>query len=88
MSYGNKPGSLINGAPLVVEDLDLSRIGCYTQDQKDVLLKSGVLEDDFFLGSGWFSGYWMRKSDEGQKWHVFEDKYLKLHKSLVKKDKK
>ena len=86
MSYDNKPGNLLHGAPLAVEDLDLYVMGCYNQDQKDQLLKDGVAYADFFLGDGWFSGYWMRKSDEGKKWRTFYDKDIVLHKALVKNE--
>jgi hypothetical protein len=85
MSY-DEPGNLVNGGPLIVEDLDLSGMGVYSQDQKDKLIAEGAPEDDFFLGDGWFTGYWQRKSDEGIKWHIYEDKDLKLWKDIVKEN--
>ena len=82
MSYGVKPGSLTEGAPLIVEDLDLSGMGAYTDEQKEAILKAGGV-DDFFVGDGLLSGYWQRKSDEGVKWRIFDDTEIKLHKEIV-----
>lgn len=54
---------------LDTEDLDLSSFGLYHQKEP------GVPEDDYFL-----SGYttmgkqlWVRKSEHGQKWHLYKD---------------
>ena len=74
---------LTHGAPLIVEDLDLSGLGLYRE--KDPL----VPDDDYFPAEEkigrWGVGYLMRKSDEGKKRHTFYDKDLKLQKDLVKK---
>jgi hypothetical protein len=89
--YAAAPGHLIGGAPLVVEDLDLSGMGLYTDAQKDKLLAGGA-EDDFFDASmhmgKWGAGYWQRRGDEGKKWHLFDDTEIKLHKDLRKKGEK
>jgi hypothetical protein len=90
VEYTPAPGSLIHGAALVIEDLDLSKIGLYNQIQKDDLVAAGAPEDDFILGEEtgmgrWGCGYWARKSDEGVKRHTFYDTDLKLHKDLKKK---
>lgn len=74
--------SLINGGPLIVEDLDLAGIGMYTQEQKDKFLAEGVLETDFFLKTILGETRWARYSDEGVKWHVFKDTGLKLWKDI------
>jgi hypothetical protein len=83
-SYPEGQGSLINGAPLEVEILDLSKVGLYSQDQKDQLIAEGAAEDDFVLANTvigkWGNGFWARKSDEGVKRHTSYDKDLKLHK--------
>ena len=87
MSYESK-GNLVGGAPLIVEELDLSGMGLYTIEQKTALLKSGAFDDFFpaedYLGSKWVGKgyYWERRSDEGVKWHIFEDKDIKFHKAL------
>jgi hypothetical protein len=76
--------SLVQGGPLIVEDLDLSGIGMYTDEQKAKLLSEGVPEGDFFLKTLMRTTMWARKSDEGKKWHVFTDSEIKLHKDLKK----
>lgn len=40
--------SLENGAPLVVEELDLSGLGLYTDEQKMIILSTPGAVDDFF----------------------------------------
>lgn len=72
--------SLENGAPLVVEELDLSGLGLYTDEQKMIILSTPGAVDDFFLKTLFDTTLWARKSDEGVKWHVFEDSEIKLHK--------
>lgn len=91
-AYSPAPGSLIGGAPLVVEELDLQKLGLYTDEQKAVLVCAGAPEDDFFpaheppkMMGKWGYGYWARRSDEGVKWRIFQDSEIKLHK-LLKKD--
>ena len=66
---------LVSGAPLVIEELDVSGLGLYLE--KDPT----VPDDDYFADSGFTSFgkvLWSRKSDKGIKWHSFEDKELKL----------
>jgi len=70
-------GQLVGGSALIVEDLDLTGIGMYTEEQKQELLKSGVPENDFFLTNLCHFIGWVRKSEEGVKWQIFEDKQLK-----------
>jgi hypothetical protein len=75
---------LTSGGPLVVEDLDTSGMGLYHEKDPNV-------PDDDYFDSGWRSFgriLWQRKSEEGVKWHVYEDKEIKLHQLLVSKDKK
>lgn len=74
--------SLVGGKPLEVEELDLSGIGMYTDEQKMELLKNGVAEDDFFLKTLMGTTMWARKSDEGVKWHVYSMEDLKLWKDI------
>ena len=76
---------LTNGAPLVVEDLDLSGLGMYSDQQKAELRKSGVPESDFFLRTLNGTTMWARHSDEGGKWRVFYDSGIKLWKDLNQK---
>ena len=69
-----KPTNLIHGAPLEIEQLDLSGLGLYLE-------KDPSIPDDDYFDSGYTSfgqTLWKRKSDEGKKWHIFEDKELKL----------
>jgi len=76
---------LTHGAPLEVEDLDLSNFGMYNQDQKDKLLKEGVPEDDFFLNTIKGTTRWARKSDKGKIWQTYNVGGLKRWKDLIKK---
>jgi hypothetical protein len=82
MSYDNKPSNLIHGAPLEIEDLDMSGMGLYLEEQCDIndpdVFDSGCLS----LGRTLYK----KKSDEGKKWHVFSDTDLKLHKDLKKNE--
>lgn len=79
--YVPSNGGLVSGAPLIVEDLDLSGMGMYTDEQKTAL---GGPEDDWFLKTLLGTTMWARKSDEGVKWRTFKDTELKLHKDLIK----
>lgn len=79
LEAGSTNGSLINGSPIVVEDLDLSKMGLYREIDSST-------SDDYFpaeekLGSLGV-GYFMRKSEEGTKWVTYQDSGLKLHKDL------
>lgn len=68
--------NLINGAPLIIEDLDVSGLGLYLEKDPNV-------PDDDYFDSGYLSlgrTLWQRKSEEGIKWHVYEDKEIRLHK--------
>lgn len=72
--------SLVDGAPLLVEDLDLSGIGFY-------LTKDPNVPDDDYEFTNYTSlgrSLWQRKSDLGKKRFEFEDKEIKLHKELIK----
>lgn len=63
---------LTGGAPLIVEDLDLSGMGLYNDEQRAVIVAAGGV-DDFFMYcimGGWA---WMRQSEEGVKWHTYKD---------------
>ena len=65
---------LTHGAPLILEDLDTSGLGLY-------LTKDPTVSDDDYFDSGYRSFgrvLWQRKSDEGVKYHTYEDKELKL----------
>lgn len=64
--------SLTEGAPLTVEDLDLSGLGLYTDEQRIAALQAGGVDDYFkyYIMGGWT---WMRKSEEGVKWHTYKD---------------
>lgn len=84
-----KPTNLIDGAPLVVEDLDLQCMGLYSQEQKDKLVADGAPEDDFFpadepprIMGKYGIGYWARRSDEGKKWRIYDSGKLKLWKDI------
>lgn len=82
-TYTPASDGLVGGAPLVIEDLDLSGLGLYKDEQKANL---GGEENDWF-DSGYTSlgdRLWARKSDEGTKRITFKDTEIKLHKDLVK----
>jgi len=64
--------NLIEGTPLILEDLDCSGMGFYIE--KD----SSVPDNDYF-DSGYRSFgriLWQRKSEEGSKWYRYEDKEI------------
>ena len=66
--------NLAHGAPLEIEQLDLSGIGLYLE-------KDPSISDDDYFDSDYTSfgqTLWRRKSDEGKKWYIFEEKELKL----------
>jgi hypothetical protein len=69
---------LTQGSPLILEDLDTSGLGLY-------LTKDPSVPEDDYIDSGWISfgrTLWQRKSEEGVKWHTYEDTEIKLHKVL------
>jgi hypothetical protein len=79
-AYQGEPGQLINGAPLIMEDLAIPK-GLYRESERD----PNAL-DDYELFGGWaWNGelLYYRKSEDHVK--VFEDRAIKLHKDLVKK---
>lgn len=81
----SKDDGLVGGGKLEIEDLDLTGIGMYTQEQKDKLLEDGVPEEDFFIQTIMSTSMWARKSDESKKWYIYRQSDLKLGKDLVKK---
>ncbi len=73
--YSKGESSLINGAALVIEDLDLTNIGLYKEvDPKN---PKDYFQSEEKIGSKGV-GYFMRKSDKGGKWVTFHTKNLKL----------
>jgi len=76
-----KPTQLSYGAPLQIEELDLQQMGLYLDTQCDI-------NDPDVFDSGYTNmgkTLYKKKSDEGVKWRIFEDKDLVLHKDLIKK---
>jgi len=80
MSFNDKPDSSVEGCALIIEDLDLSTMGLYLENQCDIsdpdVYNSGYLNLGRIL--------YKKKSDEGKKWRIFSDTGLKLHKGLKK----
>ena len=75
---------LIGGGPLLIEDLDISGLGLYKEKDPNV-------PDEDYIDSGfrWFGEIvWYRKSEEGAKWHSYNDSKLKNWSELLKKDDK
>jgi hypothetical protein len=63
---------LTQGAPFTPEHLDLSGLGLY-------LYKDPSVPNDDYFDSGFTSFgniLWQRKSEEGIKWHRYEDKKI------------
>lgn len=82
-AYQAAPGGLSQGSALIIEDLDLSGMGMYSDKQKQDLMDNGVAEGDFFLKTLMGTTMWARWSDEGKKWHVYDDKKIVLQKELA-----
>jgi hypothetical protein len=72
------------GFKLEIEDIDVSGMGLY-------LKKDPNVPDDDYFDSGWTSlgrPLYQRKSEEGKKWHQYEDKGIVNLSTLLPKESK
>lgn len=64
------------GGPLIIEQLDLKKIGIYSEEEKAKLIADGVDESDFVM-KFIYNGYaWLRLSEKGIKWQTYESETL------------